>query len=87
METERVGKAGPTRLLFVPFRDKDDVIGYPIGHATFREGSSASSIDVEGRLLRDVVLHHVRDGVSLQPVAVVPVAQVRDPDVSLGDVG
>ena len=35
----------------------------------------------EERLLRKVVLHHVRDGVSLQPVAVAPVAQVRDAPV------
>ena len=33
METERVGRAGPTRLLFVPFRDGGDVVGYPLGHA------------------------------------------------------
>ena len=33
METERVGRAGPTRLLLVPFRDGGDVVGYPPGHA------------------------------------------------------
>ena len=33
METERVGRAGPTRLLFVQFRDGGDVVGYPLGHA------------------------------------------------------
>ena len=33
METERVGQAGPTRILFVPFRDGGNVVGYPLGHA------------------------------------------------------
>ena len=38
METERVGRAGPTRLLFVPFRDGGDVLGYPLGHASVGGG-------------------------------------------------
>ena len=31
MGMERVGRAGPVVLLFVPFRDGGDVLGYPLG--------------------------------------------------------